>query len=268
MSEIENARPMRRLWQTQLEWQRGLRWFVAEFLVVVVGILVALALNAWWSDRAERAQERELLKGLSTEFTVNRELFDRTADLHRDTIEQARQLLKMTGPAPADIDPAEIDALLFPLLSEIPSFHPAMGEVEAMLGSGQLGLIQNDSLRAAVAAWPGALTLRRETEDEMRADVIGGFYPYIIDRVPLVTMDHRVGFLDTPGPSRFQQDYAALLSDVAFENHVENRWVMARFILQDGEPVRQLLDDVIRLINAELGGTAPSDRTANSPDLE
>ena len=43
---------------------------------------------------------------------------------------------------------------------------------------------------------------------------------------------------------------------------------MARFILQDGEPVRQLLDDVIRLTYDELGGTAPSDKTANTPDLE
>jgi len=268
MSETENFRPAPSLGQHQFVWQRGLRWFLAEFLVVVVGILVALTLNAWWTERLERAQERELLVGLRAEFAANHDLFDRTADLHRETIRQARRLLKFTGPSPGDVDPATIDPLLFPLLSEIPSFHPAMGEVEALLGAGQLGLIQNDRLRATVAGWPGALALLRETEDEMRSDVVQGFYPYIIDRVPLVTMDHSVGFIDTPGPSRFKQDYALLLSDVAFENHVENRWVMAKFILQDGEPVRKLLSEVLQLIDAELGDEVPSEGTDNRRDRE
>jgi hypothetical protein len=36
---------------------RSLRWFAAEIVVVVVGILIAMALNAWWGRRqdAERA---------------------------------------------------------------------------------------------------------------------------------------------------------------------------------------------------------------------
>ena len=100
----------------------------------------------------------------------------------------------------------------------------------------------------------------------MREDVIRGFYPYVLEHVPLVTMDYRVGFIDTPGPSRFPRDYRRLLSDVVFENHVENRWVMARFILKDGEPVRQLLDEVIRLLDAELGELESSPPTAGKPE--
>ena len=268
MSETQDTHISRGVGHSRLEWRLGLRWFLAEFLVVVLGILVALGLNAWWTDRLERAQEMELLMGLRSEISANLDLFDRTADLHRETIDQARQLLSFTGPAPTDFDPAAIDSLLFPVLSEIPSFHPAMGEVKAMLGAGQLGLIQNDRLRTAVAGWPGALELLRETEDEMRSDVLHGFYPYMIDRIPLVTMDRNVGFIDTPRPSRFTQDYALLLSDVTFENHVENRWVMARFILQDGEPVRELLGEILQLINAELEGTTPPELVIDTQDVE
>ena len=234
--------------------QRGIKWFLAEFLVVVVGILVAIGLNGWWTDRAELAHERYLLLGLQAEFKTNLALFNQTAKLHHETIEQARQLIELTGPNPGSIESLSIERLLFPLLSEMPSFHPAMGEIEAMLGAGQLGLIRNNQLRAAVAGWPGALAALRETEDEMRADVIQGFYPYIAARFPLVTLDFKVGFIDTTGPSRFPADYAALLSDVEFENHVENRWVMAKFILQDGEPVHRRLTRVLCLIESELAG--------------
>ena len=142
--------------------------------------------------------------------------------------------------------------MLFPLLSELPSYHPAMGEVEAMLGAGHLGLIQNDQLRSALAGWPGVRAVLRETEDEMRNDVVLGFYPYMVDRIPLVTLDYQVGFIDTPGPSRFSSDYDSLLSDFAFENHVENRWVMAKFILNDGVPVRNRIVEILELINGEL----------------
>lgn len=117
--------------------------------------------------------------------------------------------------------------------------------------SGRLRPIRNDRLRKAVAAWPGVLALLRETEDEMSEDVTKFFYPYLSARIPFVTMDDRSGFLDMPSPSRFPSDYKALLSDVAFENQVEDRWTMAHFNLRDGEPVRRA--QILRLIKGELG---------------
>lgn len=45
----------------RFDWRRKTRWFAAEFLVVVSGILVALAFNAWWAERSAGAEERELL---------------------------------------------------------------------------------------------------------------------------------------------------------------------------------------------------------------
>ncbi len=86
----------------------------------------------------------------------------------------------------------------------------------------------------------------------MRTDVVQGFFPYISGRIPLVTLDHRVGSIDTPRPSQFSLDYTAILTDVVFENHVENRWVMANFILQDGVPVRKRLAEILELIDVEL----------------
>ena len=50
-----------------------------------------------------------------------------------------------------------------------------MGEVQAMMGAGQPGLIRNDSLRAMMASWPNVLERYQEVEDEMRADVSDQF---------------------------------------------------------------------------------------------
>ncbi len=229
-------------------------WFavVLEIAIVVVGVVLAFQITAWESNQADLQKERELLKGLYAEFTANLELLDQTFGAHEASIGHAQQMLKWTGPEPIVFKEATIDSLLFLLITETPSYHPAMGEMDAMLGSGQLGLIDDDNIRVAIATWPGFLRRLRETEDMMMSDVMNTFYPYVLERTPLLTIDARVGFIDAP-PSRFKRNYGVLLSDLAFENHVENRWIMAQLILDDGKPVRALLVDILRLIRSELG---------------
>ena len=183
----------------------------------------------------------------------NIDLMDRVTGEHRESIRQARRVLAWTGPAPVDVAPTVMDTLVTYLISEMPAYHPAMGEVEAMMGAGQLGLVCNDSLRALLATWPNVLERYQAAEEEMRADVSDRFFPYVLERVPLVSADRQVGWIETDRPSRFPQRYDALLTDMVFENHVENRWVLANEIVGESESVRALLVRMVGAIDAELG---------------
>ena len=49
-------------------WRRGVSWFLAEFLVVVAGVLVALAVSAWWQGRLDRQHETEYLQQLDADL--------------------------------------------------------------------------------------------------------------------------------------------------------------------------------------------------------
>lgn len=40
----------------------SLRWFAAEIVVIVAGVLIALALNAWWQDRQDAESEAVYLR--------------------------------------------------------------------------------------------------------------------------------------------------------------------------------------------------------------
>lgn len=59
------------------DWRRGVRWFGAEFLVVVTGVLVALALNAWWGERQDRDLEQDYLRQLAADVQETRSGFAR-----------------------------------------------------------------------------------------------------------------------------------------------------------------------------------------------
>ena len=44
------------------DWRPKLRWFASEYLIVVLGVLTAVALNAWWQGRQDRALETRSLR--------------------------------------------------------------------------------------------------------------------------------------------------------------------------------------------------------------
>ena len=46
---------------------------VRDLVVVVVGILAALWLEAWWQDLGDRREERQILEDLREEFAANAE---------------------------------------------------------------------------------------------------------------------------------------------------------------------------------------------------
>jgi hypothetical protein len=241
----------------QLAWRRGLRWFAAEFLVVVSGILVALALQAWWNNRAERIEERALLQRLLIEFVNNRKLFDEVDQRQQDVIAKAKRLLQLTGPQPGKIADTSFESLVASMINDLPTYDASTNELQAMLGSGQLALIRNDVLRGKIAAWREALDQLNGTERTALDEVVHGFVPYLLERVPFQNLDRSSGLITSQVPSRFTSDYESLRTDMRFENHVENRWALAVFILRRAATARGLMDDIIRLIERELDGSAP-----------
>jgi hypothetical protein len=68
------------------DWKPKLRWFAAEFLVVVTGVMVALALNAWIQGRQNERSEAVYLSLLS------RDLEQTIASLEVDTTFQGKQV--------------------------------------------------------------------------------------------------------------------------------------------------------------------------------
>ena len=57
------------------DWRPKLRWFGAEIVVVVAGVLIALAINAWWQGRQDAASEANYLA------LISRDLGQMTDDL-------------------------------------------------------------------------------------------------------------------------------------------------------------------------------------------
>ncbi len=198
------------------EWKRGLHWFGAEILVVVAGVLIALAINAWWSERQEAREERRLLVALMGEFKANQGRMAEIVAFHKALKATTLTLLAHSA-APSGLSPESADQLLADgsWWSSYTTLESTV--LDAAVQDGQLRLIRNDALRRRLAAWRSDVSaaaaqseqelmhyqsvwlplLRSEAElgqISNRATVIPGTTtPYQGEKIPLapLSVDHR-----------------------------------------------------------------------------
>jgi hypothetical protein len=127
-------------------WSPSLRWFGAEFLVVVSGVLVALALNAYVGSRQDAVREQAYLVQLAADLRQSEEAFASAVEQNEAEIAQLHRLSDAFT-----AEPPPPDSVLDRLISVgFSSNEPVTGTARALLQTGDLHLVQDDSIRSAV----------------------------------------------------------------------------------------------------------------------
>lgn len=242
--------PPRWRWRPPVvDWRSKLRWFAAEIVVVVAGVLLALAANSWAGERADRAEEQAILRGLQADFETNRVRLDSTLAYNHRALEAGQRLLALMGSAPSDTE--QVERLLGRTV-DWEAYQPVTGRLDALLRSGRLGLIQSDSLQAALAGWETVLEDVRENE-QIAVDMhYAHLAPYLWEHIQVRTVGYRAGYERVGSVSAFPHELTAVLSDPQFEDLVVERMLNVEALVEDGEDVHRAIDETLRLIGAEL----------------
>lgn len=143
-----------------------------EFLVLVAGVLTALAAQAWWESREDRGRERDYLRQLLVDTRENeRRLATAIAEDSAAAIGVTRAMDALQGstrpPPPADSVVAWVRAG-----GAASDFQPLAGTYAALLGTGDLRLAQGDALRQRLATYAAAMDVERERLAQYREVVI------------------------------------------------------------------------------------------------
>ena len=131
----------------EIPWPR----IVAEGAAIVVSILLAFWIDAWWDSVQDRAEEREILSLLCAEFEANQEVLTRTAGIHRLILGAMQEIVSIS-----ETDIPITDENLGPLFLQAagtPHYNPATGALAATISSGRIDLIRNIELRNRLAGW-------------------------------------------------------------------------------------------------------------------
>jgi len=222
------------------------RRVMIEGPAIVASILFALAIDAWWADRSDRIEEQEALVALARDFEAASDALAYQLLVRDSALMASKAILSMTGP---EANTAQMDSLaqLIPRVIRLGSFNPPLGTLDALLGSGDLRLIRNDELRAALASFPSALDGQRSSEEFAGSTVFGMLLPYLNRHLPM----QEVG-LRRQGSSDFIVEPRDVLRSLEFENLVQNRLMNTEFLIDGLRSLEQRVEAILELIGAEI----------------
>jgi hypothetical protein len=137
-------------------WRSRLRWFAAEFFVVVSGILVALALQAGYQTRQDHRAERMYLIQLKSDLARNDSVFSDAIQADSASIAASRHLvaaLYNLASLPRDSAYAWFDGRL----DRYSDPRPVMGTVTSLISTGDIRLFSDAALRSGITEFAGSM---------------------------------------------------------------------------------------------------------------
>jgi hypothetical protein len=138
------------------------KYAIGEILLVVIGILIALTINNWNEERKNRDQEKLYLKDVYEDFTANKIQFDNVLNWYREQL-RITDSLRGVGPITNqnwnNIN-KNISRAFRPM-----SFDPKNSSIETLISSGNIDLVQNDSLKKLLLSWKDQYLDYKEEED-------------------------------------------------------------------------------------------------------
>jgi hypothetical protein len=133
------------------------RWFAAEFLVVVTGVLAALGVQAWYQARQDAGAEGRYLAQLESDLEVSQEML-RNA-IAEDSMRLDANTKLITALRSAEAPPDSSWLWLRHRLGFYSDPRPVLGTVNTLIQTGDIGLIRNVQLPSQVVAYASQMAM-------------------------------------------------------------------------------------------------------------
>lgn len=138
-----------------------LKYAIGEIILVVIGILIALEINNWNNHQMDLDKEQKILIQLKDEYQKNLIQLKEKITMRNQIIEASSKVLNYID----NPTKSSIDSLIYQLsfIVRDPTFNPIEND---LIISGNLRLIQNDSLKKRLSNWTSDVYQVQENELE------------------------------------------------------------------------------------------------------
>lgn len=234
---------------------KSTRRLLLEGSAIVLSILIAFGLDAAWEERGERVREREAIERLTDEFEVVQTRLVSLDSVYEhgqfSGMAPLRELLGVMGSERDSFSDGRLDSLLATPLGN-PRTNLPEGVLSALIASGELALIQSDSLRAALAGYE---PLREIVKGDL--DFAGTFnaeqmLPFLWENASVRALDVNTRYHVELGFGPFDRDHWPLLQSRKFENLVNERLTLLEAGSERLSETLIHVQLVLRLLRAEV----------------
>jgi hypothetical protein len=165
----------------QIPWAR----IFAEGVAIVVSILLAFGIQAWWDEFQAGSRERSHLGALQAEFRENIDSL-RSKITEHESLERSASALLSIGYGHAPVPSPDSVRSLVSGTFWIPAFSPLTTSYDNLVSTGELQLIGDEALQRLLATFFVQLERSRQ-EDWQREQYMSVVNPYLLafDSPPL-----------------------------------------------------------------------------------
>ena len=146
----------------RIPWKR----LFAEAVAIVLSILLAFGIDAWWDERNERIEEQEILLALQIEFEANRIEAASVIRAHENALQYAADLMSLSDEEILAL-PADEAARHVRYFAHPRTFDAVRGTVDSLTASGKLGVLQKRTLRDALTSFINIIEDAKEDREYM-----------------------------------------------------------------------------------------------------
>ena len=221
---------------------RALRALLAEGSVIVLSILLAFALDAWWDTARERREIGKTLIALESEFSEIEFELARTLDRNERVIAASDQVLQLMREGRNEVEVAVLGEVL-----RVPTTAAAEGALAELISSGRLSQISSQELRALLAGWSALLNDVREEESSAERFTYEELIPHLTEFAEIgPALYVRLG-----GPA---EGTITLPSTTRTRNLIEMRRFHSANVMDERVRVRveEHLAEILQLLRAEI----------------
>jgi hypothetical protein len=192
---------------------------IGEIILVVIGILIALQINNWNTERINSIEEGKILSNLNSEFKLNRANLGNDILETEQSIEIGKQIMDLIGADETILMTKNTDSLLYAIF-EYGRLQISENSILEIIQSGKFQNLSNDKLKPLIIGWTQKKNDVQRTEEQAEKNS-EDLITYLYKRYPVKNID-AYGVLNWQENSKLEINKYLIFKDIEFENLVDD----------------------------------------------
>ena len=219
-----------------------LKYAIGEIVLVVIGILIALQLNNWNTDRINSIEEGKILSNLNSEFKLNKTNLSNDILETEQSIEMGKQIMGLVGEDETILKSINTDSILYAVF-EYSSLHVSENSILEIIRSGKFQNLSNAKLKSLIMGWTQKKNEVQRTEEQVKRNS-EDLITYLYKRYPIKNID-AYGILNWKENSKLEINKYLIFKDIEFENLVDDLLYKLVNYKEDLTALQTIIDAVI-----------------------
>lgn len=241
---------------------RNIPWprILAEGSIIVVSILLAFWIDAWWQERVEQKEFDALVRGLQSDFTASQIHLKEWLSGNERVLRAASEFLAEIRKTPVNNE-MEVRHEWLVAAVATPTFDPTDTSLRTAVSTGQIELITDTQLRDTLAVWRQQLEDTREDELLIREIVVGQLVPILSRQVrlaPAFEFDQMINWFTGREPVELNGK-STIRVNSEIEGALAERVYYSHFVVEGLTAIYETQEKVLRILERELGTNLAAD---------